>query len=100
MDDAKQTTGPQAEELERFTARVSELLAAEAPVLAKILMDCPDQQMFGPPEFALRDALHAAGAKVLGAALSERKKRGTWGRPAIVRSAPMSRVSKSIARSS
>ena len=87
MDDAKHS-GPQAEELERFTARVSELLAAEAPGMAKILMDCPDQQMFGRPEFALRDAMLGAGAKVLTAALSERKKRGTRDRPAVVRTAP------------
>ena len=46
--------------------------------LAKLLAATPDEQLFGPTEFAVRDRALRVGAKALTAALAARKKGGTW----------------------
>lgn len=44
---------------------------------ARMVASKKNSELFGATEFALREAVHRIGARVLDAALQERKKRGT-----------------------
>ncbi len=45
--------------------------------IAELLASQPDDQLFGPTEFRLRDLVHRLGAKALQTAAQQRKKGGT-----------------------
>jgi hypothetical protein len=70
----------QEAEAKVFAERLQGLVGEEVRTLARLLASKKDAELLGRTEFQLRDRLHGLGAKILEAALDERKKRGTKGR--------------------
>lgn len=75
-------------------ARVDEILdqvmgpaRIELRHLAELLVSKPNSEFFGETEFLLRDGVHRIGARLIDAALEERKKGGTKGPASAVRNA-------------
>lgn len=60
--------------------RIKDGFDQEALALARLLAATEDRHLLGDTEFVIRD-LHRLGAGALEAALAERKKGGTAGRP-------------------
>jgi hypothetical protein len=78
-------------EQEAEAAQIEDILLgaarAELRQVARLLASKANRELFGPTEFLVRGALHRLGARAFDAALSERKKGGTKGRPGSVRTA-------------
>lgn len=68
------------EDQELLAQRVYEKLRAtmedELLAMARLMASKPDNELFGPGEFELRDKLNDVGAKVLETAANERAKKG------------------------
>jgi hypothetical protein len=62
-------------------ARLRSAFDQEALALARLLAGTEDRHLLGATEFTIRDRVHRLGAEALQAALAERKKGGTAGRP-------------------
>lgn len=85
-------------EQEQEAARIEDVVRGAALVeirrACRLLASRKNREFFGQTEFILRDALHRLGARVLDAALEERKKKGVedpaWSAPAAART-PASR---------
>lgn len=87
------------DEQEQEAARIEEVVRGAAQVeirqVCRLMASRKNREFFGQTEFTLRDAMHRIGARVLDAALEERKKRGTGDPAASVPTAgetPASRV--------
>ena len=69
------------DEQEQEAARIEDIVRGAAQVeirqACRLLASRKNREFFGQTEFTLRDAMHRIGARVLDAALQERKKRGT-----------------------
>lgn len=89
------------DEQEQEAARIEEVVRGAALVeirqACRLLVSRKNREFFGQTEFTLRDALHRIGARVLDAALDERKKRGTRGPVASAPTAAKTLASKDIA---
>jgi hypothetical protein len=70
-------TAEQKVEAERLFQQFQGAFLEEARRLAELLAAKPTPQLLGKTEFEVRDAVHRLGARVLEAALQERKKGGT-----------------------
>ena len=70
-------TPEQESQAEAIYLRLKEAFDAEARRLARLMAAKEDRQLLGDAEFQVRDRVHALGARVLEAALDERKKGGT-----------------------
>ena len=68
------------DEQELEAARIEDIVRGAAQVeirqVCRLLASRKNREFFGQTEFTLRDAMHRIGARVLDAALEERKKRG------------------------
>src|SRR3954468_13372218 len=75
-------TPDQQVEADRIKAALIAAVATDLDDLARLLASKADHELLGPPEFQVRDVVHAIGAKAIEAALAGREKRGTTGPPA------------------
>ena len=66
-------------EAERLFQTLRPALEAELRQMTRLLASKPDDKLLGKAEFEVRDRVHTIGAKVIEAALNERKKGGTRG---------------------
>lgn len=73
--------------VDQILDRVMGMARSELEQAAAMLVTRPNSEFFGQTEFLLRDAVHRIGARLLDAALEERKKGGTLGAPSAARSA-------------
>jgi hypothetical protein len=64
----------------RLTDQIMARTREEVLQMNRLLMSKRDSELLGPSEFEIRDRVHDLGAKVIEAALNERKKGGTKGR--------------------
>jgi hypothetical protein len=64
-------------EAERLFQTLRPILEAELRQMTRLLASKPDDKLLGKTEFEVRDRVHKIGAKVIEAALNERKKGGT-----------------------
>ena len=62
---------------ERLFRTLRPALEAEWRQMTRLLASQPDDKLLGKAEFEVRDRVHTIGAKVIEAALNERKKGGT-----------------------
>lgn len=89
-------------EQEAQAARIEDVILAgmraEARAMARFMASRQDSELLGASEFLIRDRCHALGARVIDAALSERKKGGTEDRARSVRTARKTRSSKGTGR--
>ena len=69
-------TPDQEAEAQRLFDALQGAFLDEARRLARLLAAKPDNQLLGPTEFEVRDAVHRLGASALQAALDGRKKGG------------------------
>lgn len=67
-------------EQEQEAARIADVvlggMRAEVQKMARVLVSKKNGELLGPTEFRIRDACHRVGARLIDAALEERKKRG------------------------
>lgn len=70
-------TPTQEAEAQRLFEILQSSFLDEARRLARLLAAKPDNKLLGRTEFEVRDAVHRLGARVLQAALDERKKGAT-----------------------
>jgi hypothetical protein len=80
-------TPEQESQAQRLTDRIMDRTREEVLQMNRLLMSKKDSELLGPGEFEIRDRVHNLGAKVIEAALNERKKGGTKGRARAVRTA-------------
>ena len=73
-------TPEQEAQAQRLTDQIMARTREEVLQMNRLLMSKKDSELLGPSEFEIRDRVHALGAKVIEAALNERKKGGTKGR--------------------
>lgn len=73
-------TAEQESEAQVFAERLQVLIGDEVRALARLLASKKDAELLGRTEFQMRERLHQLGARILEAALDERKKGGTKGR--------------------
>ncbi len=66
-------------EAERLFQTLRPVLEAELRQMTRLLASKPDDKLLGKTEFEVRDRVHTLGAKVIEAALNERKKGGIRG---------------------
>jgi hypothetical protein len=89
------------DEQEQEAARIEEVVRGAAQVeirqVCRLLASRKNREFFGQTEFTLRDAMHRIGARVLDAALEERKKRGTRDRAVPAPTADKTPASRDIA---
>lgn len=70
-------TPAHAERAEQLYQALRLATDAQLRELADLLAAKPDEQLFGPTEFQVRDLVHKIGATALQAAAEQRKKGGT-----------------------
>ena len=80
-------TPEQEAQAQRLTDQIMTRTREEVLQMNRLLMSKKDNELLGPTEFDIRDRVHNLGAKVIEAALNERKKGGTQGRACAVPSA-------------
>lgn len=84
-------------EQEAQAARIEDVIVAgmraEARAMARFMASRKDSELLGASEFHIRDRCHAIGARVIDAALSERKKGGIADRARSARTARKTRSS-------
>jgi len=80
-------TPEQEAQAQRLTDQIMTRTREEVLQMNRLLMSKKDSELLGPSEFDIRDRVHNLGAKVIEAALNERKKGGTKGRACVVPSA-------------
>lgn len=89
-------------EQEAQAARIEDVILAgmraEVRAMARFMASRQDGEVLGESEFRIRDRCHALGARVIDAALSERKKGGTADRAASARTAGKTQSSKDTGR--
>jgi hypothetical protein len=73
-------TPEQEAQAQRLTDQIMVRTREEVLQMNRLLMSKRDSELLGPSEFEIRDRVHDLGAKVIEAALNERKKGGTKGR--------------------
>jgi hypothetical protein len=78
-------TPEQEEEAERIVDQGLAQARVELKEAARLIVSKKNSELFGETEFLLRDAVHRIASRTLDAALQERKKRGTKGRPSSAR---------------
>ena len=78
--DAPILSSEQDAEAERLFHILRPALEAELRQMTRLLASKPDDKLLGKAEFEVRDRVHTIGAKVIEAALNERKKGGITGR--------------------
>jgi hypothetical protein len=86
-------TSEQEAEAQRIAAIMAQKVQEETLRVARLLVSKPDAELLGPTEFEVRDRVHDIGAVAIETALQERKKGGTTGRAAPVRTATRRRGS-------
>jgi hypothetical protein len=64
-------------EAERLFQTLRPVLEAELRQMTRLLASKPDDKLLGRAEFEVRDRVHTLGAKVIEAALNERKNGAT-----------------------
>lgn len=67
----------QAQRAEQLFESLTAAAEHDFRTIAELLATRPDNELFGPTEFTLRDLVHHLGAKALQTAVNQRKKRGT-----------------------
>ena len=77
MDLTADLTPEQEAEAQRLFEALQQPFLDEARRLARLLATKADEQLLGPTEFQVREAVHRLGAQALQTALDERKKGGT-----------------------
>ena len=87
MEEIIQLTSEQELEVERIVDVVQGAAGVEIRQLARLLASKPNRELLGATEFLVRDGVHRIGARLLEAALEERKKGGTKGRAQSVQNA-------------
>jgi len=96
MEDIILTDGQEQE-----AARIEDIVRGAAQVeirqVCRLLASRKNREFFGQTEFTLRDAMHRIGARVLDAALEQRKKRGAGDPTASVPIAGKTPASRVIA---
>lgn len=89
-------------EQEAQAARIADVILGamrvDALAMARFMASRQDSELLGESEFRIRDRCHALGARVIDAALSERKKGGTADRARSARTAGKTRSSKDTGR--
>ena len=79
-----QGVGPNGEPIgpavDILTDQIMARTREEVLQMNRLLMSKKDSELLGPSEYEIRDRVHNLGAKVIEAALNERKKGGTKGR--------------------
>ena len=80
-------TPEQEAQAQRLTDQIMARTREEVLQMDRLLMSKKDSELLGPSEFEIRDRVHDLGAKVIEAALNERKKGGTKGRARAARTA-------------
>ena len=80
-------TPEQEAEAARIKARMLPEIEQEVELMAELLASRPTDRFFGATEFDLRDGCDRIGVRTLQAALDERKKEGTQGRPSAASTA-------------
>jgi hypothetical protein len=73
-------TAEQEAQAQRLTDQIMAGTREEVLQMNRLLVSKEDRELLGPTEFEIRDRVHKLGAKVMEAALNERKKGGTNGR--------------------
>jgi hypothetical protein len=73
-------TPEQEAQARRLTDQIMDRTREELLQMNRLLLSKKDSELLGPAEFDIRDRVHGLGAKVMEAALNERKKGGTKGR--------------------
>ena len=74
-----QLTAEQESEADRILDVVKGAAEVELRQIARLLASKSNRELFGATEFRVREVVHGIGARVLEAALEERKKRGIAG---------------------
>jgi hypothetical protein len=89
-------------EQEAQAARIEDVILAgmraEVRTMARFRASRQDGELLGASEFLIRDRCHALGARVIDAALSERKKGGTVDQAGSARAARKTRSSRDTGR--
>jgi hypothetical protein len=80
-------TPEQEAQAQRLTEQIMTRTREEVLQMNRLLLSKKDSELLGPSEFEIRDRVHNLGARVMEAALNERKKGGTKGRACAVPSA-------------
>lgn len=75
--DAPILSPEQDAEAERLFLALRPVLEAELRRMTRLLASKPDDKLLGKTEFEVRDRVHIIGAKVIEAALNERKQGAT-----------------------
>jgi len=75
--DAPILSSAQDAEAERLFQTLRPAIEAELRPMTRLLASKPDDKLLGKTEFEVRDRVHTIGAKVIEAALNERKKGAT-----------------------
>ena len=65
---------------QRLTEQIMARTREEVLQMNRLLVSKEDRELLGATEFEIRDRVHKLGAKVIEAALNERKKGGAKGR--------------------
>jgi hypothetical protein len=73
-------TPEQEAQAQRLTDQIMGRTHEEVLQMNRLLLSKKDNELLGASEFEIRDRVHNLGAKVMEAALNERKKGGTKGR--------------------
>ena len=79
MEEIKLTAEKEAE-MERILDVVKGAAEVQIRELARLLASKPNAELLGATEYLVRDGVHRIGARLLEAALEERKKGGLAGR--------------------
>ena len=77
-------TPEQEAQAQRLTDQIMTRTREEVLQMNRLLLSKKDSELLGSSEFEIRDRVHDLGAKVIEAALNERKKGGTKGRASAV----------------
>jgi len=70
-------TPEQEAQAQRLTEQIMTRTREEVLQMNRLLLSKKDSELLGPSEFEIRDRVHNLGARVMEAALNERKKGGT-----------------------
>ena len=70
-------TADQEARAQRLTEQIMARTREEILQMNRLLVSKEDRELLGPTEFEIRDRVHKLGARVMEAALNERKKGGT-----------------------
>jgi hypothetical protein len=73
-------TPEQESQAQRLTDQILDRTREEVLQMNRLLLSKKDGELLGASEFEIRDRVHNLGARVMEAALNERKKGGTKGR--------------------